>query len=374
MSVYRVVVPQARVETRMSNDVWYSRTALIWERPRHREEKSNHTQLLLSPLSFYWSEISKTAVTIPTAIDDNEICRLSYLYYLQYVTIVALKIRENLLIILSSKVMNNNISHNNTHRQQRVVTIPIAVAIPEGPWLPISIAAVHALNQPFLVTSTIGSIDPIRIWVSAVLLPLDPSDGYERLFHMLQDVRPAIVITASVADQERMKRIAQEISANLELCLADSAVPVECVSAISVINVNTLCMDDRETSLNESIRAVLLASLPQNCESDFLPLIWRCFYDAFDSIAKSCVSYVDDECVSAVQYDLRLSHIVFTSGSTGKPKGCVSSITSLREYITSKNNSHRINSDSVVLLASAISFDPCMSDILATLAAQGTLA
>lgn len=98
----------------------------------------------------------------------------------------------------------------------------------------------------------------------------------------------------------------------------------------------------------------------------------------------------------------RISHIVYTSGTTGgMPKGCISSSRSLHHYMTSKNRVHGIvghhrgvvpdgrNADdvilstegaalpssasSVVLLASSLSFDPCFSDILATLSAGATL-
>jgi acyl-coenzyme A synthetase/AMP-(fatty) acid ligase len=70
----------------------------------------------------------------------------------------------------------------------------------------------------------------------------------------------------------------------------------------------------------------------------------------------------------------RISHIVYTSGTTGIPKGCISSIRSLEHYIRSKNEAHAIFHEAVVLLASALSFDPCLSDILATFSAHAALA
>jgi acyl-CoA synthetase (AMP-forming)/AMP-acid ligase II/ankyrin repeat protein len=75
-------------------------------------------------------------------------------------------------------------------------------------------------------------------------------------------------------------------------------------------------------------------------------------------------------CISPIN---RISHICFTSGSTGIPKGCQSSIFSLRHYLSVKNAAHAIQRDSTVLLASALSFDPCLSDILATFSAGATL-
>jgi acyl-CoA synthetase (AMP-forming)/AMP-acid ligase II len=59
---------------------------------------------------------------------------------------------------------------------------------------------------------------------------------------------------------------------------------------------------------------------------------------------------------------------------SGKPKGCVSSLQSLQHYIRAKNLAHGIEcGKSKVLLASAITFDPCFSDILATFVANVTI-
>ena len=68
-----------------------------------------------------------------------------------------------------------------------------------------------------------------------------------------------------------------------------------------------------------------------------------------------------------------ISHVVYTSGSTGRPKGCICSMNSLQNYIIAKNMSHGITDSSVVLLASALSFDPCISDIIATFYAKGSI-
>jgi len=68
-----------------------------------------------------------------------------------------------------------------------------------------------------------------------------------------------------------------------------------------------------------------------------------------------------------------ISHIVYTSGTTGKPKGCVSSLASLQNYIRAKNLAHSIDSRSRALLASAVTFDPCFSDVLAVCVGNATL-
>jgi acyl-CoA synthetase (AMP-forming)/AMP-acid ligase II/ankyrin repeat protein len=70
----------------------------------------------------------------------------------------------------------------------------------------------------------------------------------------------------------------------------------------------------------------------------------------------------------------KISHFVYTSGTSGRPKGCVSSTPSLLNYLQAKNAAHDVTTESVILLASSLSFDPCLSDILATFDAMATLA
>ena len=70
----------------------------------------------------------------------------------------------------------------------------------------------------------------------------------------------------------------------------------------------------------------------------------------------------------------RVSHVAFTSGSAGKPRGCVCAYESLAHYCHGKNARMDVRRDSTVLLASAHTFDPCLGDVFATLAAGATLA
>ncbi len=64
---------------------------------------------------------------------------------------------------------------------------------------------------------------------------------------------------------------------------------------------------------------------------------------------------------------------IIVSQTTGHPKGCKSSLSALYHYIKVKNKSHEITTESKVFLASALPFDPCLSDIIATFAANATL-
>jgi non-ribosomal peptide synthetase component F len=81
-----------------------------------------------------------------------------------------------------------------------------------------------------------------------------------------------------------------------------------------------------------------------------------------------------DERLNQLDANPRILHIVYTFDTTGKPKGCISLIQSFQHYLQVKNEVSSITEDSTVLLASALSFDPCLSDILATFQGKETLA
>lgn len=280
--------------------------------------------------------------------DDSEtLCKLSYVSFIELVTALSLELRSLILRTMAKDVRMEC-------ENMRMSSVPIAVSIPEGPFLPLAVAAVHALNVPF---STHRGVE-----LSAVLVPLDPTDGRDRLFRMLCDVRPAIILTASDDDLQRMQDIAAEVNAVTHVAMRDNILRS---SDLQVIDIRKLHQEALSYA-SESFRLALLHTV-QRCQlSDSLQdMLCTCIYDVLNKF-----SPCDDE----VRNINRISHIVFTSGSTGQPKGCLSSSRSLRCYIESKNCGHAITADSTVLLASALSFDPCLSDILATLTARGTLA
>eukprot|EP00439_Symbiodinium_sp_Y106_P076651 s689_g15.t2 len=70
----------------------------------------------------------------------------------------------------------------------------------------------------------------------------------------------------------------------------------------------------------------------------------------------------------------RISHIFFTSGSTGRPKGCMCSFHNLITYCLAKNTIHQVDRSSIVLVASAHTFDPSLGDFFATWVAGATVA
>jgi acyl-coenzyme A synthetase/AMP-(fatty) acid ligase/ankyrin repeat protein len=204
--------------------------------------------------------------------------------------------------------------------------VPVVVAVPEGPLLPIAILAVHLLNKP----NDRGQY--------AVLIPLEPGEGKERLKHMVKDSRPALVLAISGGgDWQRLSEIIEECS----------------------------CMNE-----NRIDQGLWRSNQPRLF--DFVGLVLELLEDAADLSVTTNTPIITWEVGNDVP---RISHIVYTSGTTGVPKGCVSSIQALNYYLDAKNRAHGIDAMSVVLLASALSFDPCLSDILATLVhAHATLA
>jgi acyl-coenzyme A synthetase/AMP-(fatty) acid ligase len=64
-----------------------------------------------------------------------------------------------------------------------------------------------------------------------------------------------------------------------------------------------------------------------------------------------------------------LCHHIYTSGSTGAPKAVSVSHLAMRAYAQEKVRVHGIEPSSRVLVTSAHTWDPCIGDVLSTLAA-----
>lgn len=149
-----------------------------------------------------------------------------------------------------------------------------------------------------------------------IILPLDPDEGKDRLVHMLLDAKPSVILYVRRRDEERL---------------------------------NSACASVRQKESDYEPAMINIKSLLVEGKSN-LPLA-----------------------VQTYTSSNRVSHIVYTSGTTGRPKGCKSSLSALYHYIKVKNDSHEITTESKVFLASALPFDPCLSDILATFSANATL-
>jgi len=196
-----------------------------------------------------------------------------------------------------------------------------AVGISEGPYLALCILMLHFSNL-------------LEKDCDIVIVPIDLSEGKERVQYQLHHVRCNVLFVrgaehsvASNWDTEQMRVIDIEefLSAALDLS----------GDGMTAINFPNLLQVTREI-----IRKVN-----------------------------------DDDTKSSIFEKYKYtSHIVYTSGTTGVPKGCVSSMNALLHYVCAKNEAHEIDRNSTVLLASSVSFDPCLSDIIATFYAEGTLA
>ena len=195
----------------------------------------------------------------------------------------------------------------------------VAIAIPEGPALPTAVLALHMIQMRHYKSNSTSSLSKVPI-----LLPIDPDEPLHRLRQILEDARPDCMVCATDRDILKMNEA------------------VSAVSELSTIalNINDLLEDGAEDDDKVDINSVYPWPPSEHPEG------------------KQQV----------------VSHICFTSGTSGRPKGCTSSLPSLFSYLDAKNKAHGVDSDSVVFLASSISFDPCFSDILATLAVGATLA
>lgn len=69
-----------------------------------------------------------------------------------------------------------------------------------------------------------------------------------------------------------------------------------------------------------------------------------------------------------------VAYLWYTSGSTGRPKGCLIPHRAFSNWCRVKNPAHGIDHNSVVLVASASTFDPSIGDIFATWADGGCIA
>lgn len=214
-------------------------------------------------------------------------------------------------------------------------SVAVAVAIPEGIYLALSVLAVHALGEP-------------HDNVSVVLLPLDPNDAETRLRHQMETARPLVILTAADCDYERLQSIVENLSTNS----LETESMLFRPKKLHVVDVRPLFDCD-----DQLLDRVSLWGRPNGP-------VARWILDAEATLFGTCTPTCNTN---------RISHVVFTSGTTGVPKGCVSSASALKHYLSAKNAAHAIDTTSRILLASSVSFDPCFSDILATLLAGAVL-
>ncbi len=254
----------------------------------------------------YWS--------LPSHINPTKVDRVSSLSYDQLTSQILYPFIKEMSTYLRccKSSQDTTTSANKGYQFHQPV---VAICIPEGPFLPIAVLAVHFYNLIDHISD--NNNQNCYAKVSPIILPLDPQEGEDRLKHMIQDSQPSFILyVKNTFDGQKIENIINSMYQSGEI-------------KPEMLDVVTLLLYAAETSPSTT-----------NPESLFTQKF-------------------------AVKQN-RISHIVYTSGTTGVPKGTISSINSLLNYIHAKNKSHYISSEGRVFLASSLSFDPCLSDIIAT--------
>ena len=191
----------------------------------------------------------------------------------------------------------------------------------------------------------------------AAIVPFSGSDPPARIASILRDADCRAVVVDSRRDRAataRVEEAARQSGRALTLVEADEL--VRQLSAEGGIETD----EDRGPAHGESDETSEVVDSVDASNASF-------FFDDADANANAWDPDPDPD-------PRRVSHVAFTSGSAGKPRGCVCTHESLAHYCHGKNTTMGVRPDSTVLLASAHTFDPCLGDVFATLAAGATLA
>ena len=349
--------------------------------------------------------------------EHNETTTTTNLQYISYSVLFQLiyHLIHSLHSLIKKTIEQHHIkeSANTTEgeKEDKAEPIPIAVGIPDGPLMPIAILLVHILNDPRLTSSLLlrsekeesnssTSSTNDRYKSSSyycVLVPLEPNEGKDRLRYMIQDIQPRIIVACRGKDMDRIKeQISILVSSN---ATNESEVVPHVVDFVqwvqdaihkmsSNMKKNASSSKKNQQQRQENQEEDQHQEGDDWKEEDLHTSFLRHFYHFCNSVGDgrdndesnrdkcnedvSSLATMDDKL--DMKKNERISHIVYTSGTTGQPKGCVSSISALQHYLHVKNQIHDISQACVVLLASSLSFDPCLSDILATFHAKATLA
>lgn len=290
--------------------------------------------------------------------DDNNrrVISVKYETLIQLTNMLCAAIEERIYLHYGDNYQNDD----DEEEEQPI----IAVMIPEGPYLIISIMTIHFLN----VMMPFKKAKPI-------LLPIDDftenSSGQGRLEYILtEDAKPFLVLTTSTCQSNSLAHLLQQESGVMDLC---AILPTLYYDYSDMSSDNDLCYYNYE---------LYYINHPCSSPTDSHVISNE---NTLTNQKPTVLDIYDTESSNKTNWESIKSHLVYTSGSTGAPKGCVSSLSSLIHYLYNKNKTHHIsdiksessndnsndsdvnNHGIVVYLASTISFDPCFSDILATL-------
>jgi len=233
-------------------------------------------------------------------------------------------------------------------------SVRIGVALPEGPFLPLFVLAIHSLNlavaEDWLLLArnddrdaTIPSGRRFEQCRGVVFVPMESDEAPDRLRHILEDSRPDIVLVAPGEDLERMELAV--LSFRTELVDFTQLVREALNSLVSLPSTPT-CNNQHSSSVAEEV-------FPLQARDDCIdslryphaiPNTWdvsRLVAVGALRLATSFAFLPPANPSNSSRNDIP-SHIVYTSGTTGKPKGCLSSLWSLQHYIRAKNMAHGI--------------------------------
>ena len=286
-------------------------------------------------------------------------------------------------------------------------SLRIGMAIPEGPMLPLFVLVIHSLNiavaERWLTIDVHndaktddgdGDDGTKKKWCKGVvLIPMETDEAPERLKHIVTDSSPHLILVANGDDRKSLENALalgqqqQQSTTSTHTQLVDFIELIKTALSSIMIQQQQQQQDNNIYSLMEKLWTIdnirERTTVMENSSWDVARLVaigcarLATTTSRGDDSASSFTSlpnYTTSSLSSSSSSNRTImSHIVYTSGTTGLPKGCISSLSSLQHYIRAKNIAHDINSQSNVMLASAVTFDPCFSDVLSTFWGNGTL-
>jgi hypothetical protein len=225
-----------------------------------------------------------------------------------------------LLASYTSNILHKQLFQDNDNTSEKH-NIRIGLAIPEGPFLPLFVLVVHALN---VSGSKSFHSDSMRDKRDVVLIPMETDEAPERLRHILADSDPDLILVAPGKDTESLVTIMNEDSSTQLVDYTDLV-----RNALALIDQADGSLEIFESLYPSSVRDSMIDSI--RCSHAFGGDCW----DVARLVAWGCLlleSYAEESgnvqyqlvpspgsCldVSTIDRDI-MSHIVYTSGTTGE--------------------------------------------------------